>query len=156
MYMKKLRMLNVVNKTQQSQSGFSLVEIMIVLVLLGLIMTVAVPQLGNYLERGRLDTAKINMRILSERLKAYKRDCFQFPTTEQGLEGLMEKPGSGPECKNYQPGGYLENEAILNDPWGNPFIYESSARNKFTLISLGADGEEGGDEYDADISSDDL
>jgi len=139
----------------KSQRGFSLVEILVALVLLGLIGTVVVPQVTNQLERGRLDTTKIVMRQLTSQLKAFKRDCNRYPTTSQGLDALEQKPGDA-KCPNYQPGGYFDEDSGLpEDGWGQPFEYESDGR-KFDIISFGSDNEEGGEEFDADIHSKDF
>jgi general secretion pathway protein G len=90
------------------------------------------------------------MNNLADRLKEFRRHCHFYPTTDQGLEALVTKPSGGRGCKRYAPGGYIEGGEVPNDPWDNPFEYESDGKT-FNIWSLGADGMEGGEGADADI-----
>ena len=132
--------------------GFSLLEILIALTLLGIIGTVVMTNVFRNLEEGRVDTSKLQMASFSAALKEYRRKCGGYPSTEQGLEALLSKPSGGRECRNYPPGGFLSEEAaeIPLDPWDEPYYYESEGRS-FQIYSYGADREEGGEDLDADI-----
>ncbi len=142
-------------KILKSQKGMSLVEILIVISLIGIVMTLVVQNLSDGLNEGEVNSAKILMRNLGNVLDNYKRLCRTYPSTDQGLEALIEPPTSGRECKKYPPNGFLKDGKVPEDPWGSPFEYESDGRS-YTIISYGVDGLEGGDGWDADISSKDL
>ena len=134
-----------------SNKGLSLVEILIALTLLGLASTFIVGRVLDSLEEGNVHAARIQMAALSDRLKEFRRHCNVYPLTSQGLDALVNKPG-GLDCKRYRKGGYLEDGVdIPLDPWDNEYAYESDGRT-FTLLSLGKDGVEGGEEFDEDIS----
>ena len=135
-----------------NQKGMSIIEILIVITLIGLIGTFVAGKIFDQLAEGQIESAKIQIQRLGERLKEYRRHCGAYPTTDQGLDALITKPTSGRECKRYRPGGYIENQEIPIDPWENEFIYESDGRT-YTIISLGSDGIEGGEGADADISN---
>jgi general secretion pathway protein G len=108
------------------------------------------------LQEGKVQTAKIQVKSIGDRLKEFRRDCGFFPTTDQGLDALLNKPeGGGRECKRYSPTGYIDGGKIPVDPWDGEYIYESDGK-AYTIISLGADNAEGGEGFDADISSKDL
>ena len=147
-----LKQLKVIVKSEQ---GMSLIEILIALTLLALAGTFVGGRVFENLQEGKVQTAKIQMKSLSDRLKEFRRDCNTYPTTDQGLDALIEKPTGGRECKRYAPGGYIEGGKIPLDPWDNEYIYESDGKT-FTIISLGADNAEGGEGVDADINSKDL
>lgn len=132
------------------QKGFSLIEILIALALLAGAGTFVAGKIFDSLYEGQVESTKIQMSSLADRLKEFRRHCGTYPTTEQGLEALIEKPSGGKECKRYNPGGYIEGDQIPKDPWDEDFIYESDGR-KFNIYSLGQDREEGGDEKDVDI-----
>jgi general secretion pathway protein G len=147
-----LKQLKVIVKSEQ---GMSLIEILIALTLLALAGTFVGGRVFENLQEGKVQTAKIQMKSLADRLKEFRRDCNTYPTTEQGFDALIEKPTGGRECKRYAPGGYIEGGKIPLDPWDNEYIYESDGKT-FTIISLGADNAEGGEGVDADINSKDL
>jgi general secretion pathway protein G len=138
-----------------SQQGLSLIEILIALTLLALAGTFVGGRVFENLQEGKVQTAKIQIKSISERLKEFRRDCNFLPTTDQGLEALIEKPTGGRECKRYAPGGYIEGGKVPQDPWEMDYIYESDGRS-FTITTLGADNAEGGEGVDADINSKDL
>jgi len=135
--------------------GFSLIELMVVLVILGLLATMLVPRIMDRPDEARVTKAKADIRALQTALRFYKLDNGRYPTTEQGLDALVEKPDTPPEPRNYRQGGYLEAQSIPTDPWGLEFIYRSPGddEREYEIISYGADGEEGGEGFDADISN---
>ena len=135
----------------QSQRGFSLVEILIALTLMGIAGTFVAGKIFQQFHDGRLQATITQMGMLAGTLKEFNRKCNFYPTTEQGLESLVSKP-SGRECKNYPPGGFLGDEATVpKDPWGADYAYESDGKS-FDIISYGADNQPGGEGNDCDIS----
>lgn len=134
--------------------GFTLLEILIVLTLLGIIVTFVGGKISDNFQRGKIEATRIQINILRDRLKEYERDCNNFPTTEQGLEALVQQPAGG-ACPKYAPGGYLEGNKVPQDPWGVDYGYQSDGKT-FTIISYGKDGVEGGENFDADIDSSKL
>lgn len=139
----------------RSQAGMSLMEILIALTLLGIAGAFVATNIFDRLQEGKVSSTKIQIQRLGDVLKDYRRKCNTYPTTEQGLDALLSKPTTGKECKNYPPNGFLEENKIPTDPWDMEFLYESDGRS-YRIISFGADNLEGGEGYDADISSDDL
>lgn len=133
------------------QGGFSLIEILIALTLLGLVGTFVTVNVLKKLEEGKVESAKIQMSNFSSALKEFKRKCGFYPTTDQGLDALLSKP-TGRECKNYPPDGFLSDEAtdIPDDPWDEPYFYESDGR-KYQIYTYGPDRQEGGEGIEADI-----
>lgn len=138
-----------------SQKGMSLVEILIALTLLAVAGTFVTLNVLENLDEGNIKSAKIQVTNLGNILKDYKRKCGMYPTTEQGLEALLNAPTSGKECKRYPAEGFIDGNNIPVDPWDNEFDYESDGR-KYTIISYGNDGMEGGEGVDADINSNEL
>ena len=138
------------NKTM---SGFTLIEILIVVVILGILGAVVVPNILSRPDTARVQAAQTDLRALSQTLEIYRLDNFQYPSSEQGLESLVDRPSGFPEPKNWNPEGYLKK--LPTDPWGSPYLYEK-AGSSYSLISLGADGQEGGEGIDADIRLNDL
>lgn len=131
------------------QSGFTLLEIMVVVTILGLLAAFIVPNVIGQGDKAKVDLAKANMSAVANALDFYKLDNKRYPTTEQGLRALVEKPEG---AENWNPGGYLQK--LPKDPWGNEYVYLSPGIDgkPYDLYSLGADGAEGGEGYDADIS----
>jgi general secretion pathway protein G len=139
-----------------NQAGMSILEILIALTLLGLAGTFVAGKVFENLQDGKVQTTKIQIKSLSDRLKEFRRDCGFFPTTDQGLDALINKPeGGGRDCKRYSPSGYIDGGKIPVDPWDAEYLFESDGKT-FTITSLGADNAEGGEGYDADISSKDF
>ena len=136
----------------KGRAGFSLLEILIGLALLALICGVVATNVFQRLHEGRVQTATIQMQNLSSALKDFRRHCGFYPTTEQGLMSLLQKPTVGRECSRYQPGGYLgDTNEIPLDPWDNDYYYEADVRT-FNITSFGEDLQPGGEGNDADVS----
>ncbi len=132
--------------------GMSIMEILIALTLIGLASTFVVGKLFDNLNEGKVQTTKIQIKKLGERLDEFRRHCNTYPTSDQGLEALINKPSGGKECKRYQAGGYLQDSKIPVDPWDSEYIYESDGKT-YEIKSLGGDNSEGGEGFDADISN---
>lgn len=128
------------------ERGFTLVELLVVLVILGLLATIAVPQVMGYLDRSRTDTAALQVKRLSSVLDLYRLDVGRYPTEDEGLQALVRDPGVAK-----WRGPYLEVDEGLIDPWGTPYLYETTGERSFRIVSLGADGVTGGEGVDADI-----
>ena len=133
---------------QKKLSGFSLIELLVVLVILGLLGGLVGPRLFTQVDASKVDVAKTQIRMLKGALQAYRLDNGSYPTDEMGLRALVEKPS---QEKSWN-GPYLE-EMLPVDPWGKDFIYKSRIANfqGFALFSLGADGSEGGEGVNEDI-----
>lgn len=141
-------------KHRESAAGFTLIEILIVLTLLGLIGTFAVRNLMGSRQEGNKRATKIMMQQLRTALDDYFRICNAYPTPAQGgLNALITKPADN-SCPDYDPSGFLKAKNVPKDAWGSEFIYDSDGR-KYVLKSLGADKKEGGEGYDKDISTED-
>lgn len=137
-----------------SQRGMSLVEILIAITLLGVVGTLVVSNVIDSLREGETNSTRIQIKNLGNILLDYKRKCGLYPTSDQGLQALVEAPTTGRECKRYPPNGFINDGKVPADPWGNEFLYESDGRD-YTITSFGVDGIEGGDGWDADISNKD-
>jgi general secretion pathway protein G len=133
-------------------AGFSLVEILVVLVIMGLLISVVAPTVLNRADEARVQKAQADFKAIETALKIYRLDNYVYPTTEQGLEALVEKSNLDPEPRNFKQGGYLEELPI--DPWGRPYLYLSPGEHgAVDIYSLGADGLSGGEEQSADIGN---
>ena len=139
----------------ETRKGFTMVELMAVLIIIGLLATLVVTKVATKIDQARVTTTKANLKILHSSVNQFKMDTGRFPSEEMGLEELLEQPSDG---ENYEPGGYLETTEIPKDGWGNEFIYElfPESGKPFVIKSLGADGEEGGEDYDTDLHSTDA
>ena len=133
--------------------GFTLIEIMMVVVIIGILAAVIVPQFLGRDDEARVTAEKVSMAKIGQALGMYRLDNRHFPSTEQGLEALVNKPTGFPEPKNWGPEPYQRKFPL--DQWGNEYIYVNNGRT-FELVSLGADGVEGGEEVDADIRYADI
>jgi general secretion pathway protein G len=138
----------------RNQRGMTLVEIMIVLMILGSLATVLVTQVSKSLQKSRVQQARILISEVGKALDQFNTDCGFYPTSDQTLNALVEKPGSGKTCSNWGPDPYLKR--LPKDPWKHDLVYQCTDGQHYVLKSLGADGQEGGDGYNADISSEDL
>jgi general secretion pathway protein G len=143
------------NKQRKNRDGgFTLIELMVVIFILGLLAAVAVPRFMGESDKAKQQTTRTQIEMLSSALKMYKLDNSNYPTTEQGLKALVELPGSGNLPKNWRKGGYLEKGKVPKDAWKNEFIYVCPGNHgDFDITSLGADGESGGEDFDRDINS---
>lgn len=140
---------------KKHQTGFTLIEIMVVIVIIGILASVVVPRVMDNPDKARAAKAKHDIQALESALDVYRLDNFAYPTTDQGLEALVTKPGGSPEPKNWKSGGYIKK--LRKDPWGNDYMYLSPGQNgEIDIYSLGADGAPGGDGVYADIGSWDL
>jgi general secretion pathway protein G len=153
--------------TKKRQNGFTLIELMIVIVIIGILATLLIPRIMERPEEARRIKAKADIKTIESALKLYKIDTGNYPTTEQGLEALIRKPDTPPIPKKWRDGGYLEGDAVPKDPWGNPYYYTASSSSgtsglsgtsgrDYEITSYGHDGQPGGTGRDADISSVDL
>ncbi|HXS30566.1 MAG TPA: type II secretion system major pseudopilin GspG [Steroidobacteraceae bacterium] len=133
------------------QRGFTLIEIMVVVVILGLLAAVVVTQTVGKIDDARITKAKQDIRELETALTLYRLDNFRYPTSEQGLDALVKRPAD-PALVHWKDGGYVKR--MSKDPWDRPYVYESpGAHGDFDLYSLGADGQPGGEKNDADIGN---
>ena len=133
-------------------TGFTLVEIMIVVVILGILAAVVVPKLLDRPDQARVTAAKSDIAIIMQQLKLYRLDNTTYPSTDQGLGALTVKPTTNPLPVNWKTGGYLER--LPNDPWGRPYLYlNPGVKGEIDVYSLGADGQPGGEGSNADIGS---
>ena len=136
-------------------TGFTLIEIMVVIVILGILAALVVPRFIERPDEARVIAAKTDIAAIMAALKLYRLDNQRYPTGEQGLSALVTKPTSPPAPPNWKPNGYLER--LPKDPWGHPYQYlNPGLRGEIDVFSFGADGQPGGTGYDADIGSWDL
>ena len=138
--------------TAKNQHGFSLVEILVVLVIMGLLISVVAPTVLNRADEARVQKAYADFKSIETALKIYRLDNYVYPTTEQGLEALVEPSSLDPEPRNFKTGGYLQE--VPFDPWGRPYLYLSPGENgEIDIYSLGADGLSGGEGQNVDIGN---
>ena len=137
------------------KAGFTMVELMAVLIILGLLAALVVTKVAGKIDQARVTTTKANLKSLHMAVNQFKMDTGRFPSEEMGLEELIEQPS---DVTNWEPGGYLETTDIPKDSWGEEFIYERfpESGKPFVIKSFGADKEEGGEGYDADLLSTDA
>jgi len=133
-------------------AGFTLIEIMVVVVILGILAAVVVPEVMSRPSEARINKAKQDIRAIDSALKLYKLDNFSYPTTQQGIKALVVRPEGMPAGANWKKEGYIAR--LPNDPWGKPYIYLSPGlKGAFDLYTLGADGVKGGSEENADLGN---
>ena len=134
------------------QRGFTLLEVMVVVVILGILAVLVVPKIISRPDEARVIAAKQDIASLMQALKLYRLDNQRYPVTEQGLQALSAKPNTAPVPPNWKTGGYLER--LPKDPWGNPYQYlNPGIHGEIDVFSFGADGAPGGEGNDADIGS---
>ncbi|MCB1728987.1 MAG: type II secretion system major pseudopilin GspG [Pseudomonadales bacterium] len=139
-------------KLKTGQGGFSLVEILVVLVIMGLLISVVAPTVLNRADEARVQKVQADFKSIETALKIYRLDNYVYPTTEQGLEALVEASSLDPEPRNFKAGGYLQE--VPMDPWGRPYLYLSPGEHgEVDIYSLGADGLSGGEDQNADIGN---
>lgn len=138
------------NKT--TQQGFTLIEVMIVVVILGILASIVVPKIMGRPDEARATRTQQDIRAIGAALDLYRLDNFSYPTTDQGLEALVTKPAGLPQGAHWKQGGYLDQ--LPNDAWGRPYFYlRPGVHGEYDLYSFGADGVEGGSEANADIGN---
>ena len=141
-------------KKRLSHGGFTLIEIMVVLVILGILVGFVGVKIMGKPEEARRMKARVQIDSLETALKLYKLDNGVYPTTEQGLQALVEPPTVGQLAKAWRQGGYLEKGKVPKDPWGNDYVYLSpGVHGDFDFSSYGSDGEPGGEDKDQDINN---
>jgi general secretion pathway protein G len=134
------------------QLGFTLIEIMVVVVILGILAALVVPQVMSRPDQAKVTVAQGDIKGIASALDMYKLDNHAYPSTQQGLEALVKKPSGNPTAKNWNRDGYLKRVPV--DPWGNPYQYLApGTKGAFDLYSLGADGKDGGSGLNADIGN---
>lgn len=144
--------MNQPSRQYRAQSGFTLIEIMVVVIIIGLLAAVVVPQFLGRVDDARVAKAKQDVQAMQTALTLFKLDNYVYPTTEMGLKALAQKPDST-LIKNWRQGGYLQH--VTKDPWGNDYQYANPGAHggDYDLFSLGADGQPGGEKYNADIGN---
>ena len=138
------------NKHSRKQSGFTLIEIMVVVVIIGILASVVVPRIMDNPDKARTAKAKNDIRALESAMDLYRLDNFTYPSTDEGLDALVTAPSSSPA--NWKQGGYIKK--LNNDPWGNDYLYDNEDGN-IVIYTYGADGSEGGEGPNKDISTND-
>jgi general secretion pathway protein G len=137
------------------EKGFTMVELMAILIIIGLLAALVVTKVADKIDQARVTTTKANLKALHSAVTQFKMDTGRFPTEDEGLKALIERPS---DVITYAPGGYLETTEIPKDAWGRDYIYELNPESgkPFVIKSYGADGEEGGEGYNADLFSTDA
>ena len=144
-------------KFGSNNRGFTLIELMVVIIILGILAMWVAPKIMSRPEQAKQVKAQLDIQNLETALKLYKLDNGKYPSTEQGLQALVEKPETGNIPGKWKDGGYLEKGRVPKDPWGNEFIYLSPGlKGDFDIISYGADGAPGGEKEDKDINNWDM
>jgi len=141
-------------RNRRAQAGFTMVELMAVLIILGLLFAVVVGNFVGHTDRARVITTRASLKSLHSAVNQFKMDTGRFPSDDEGLMALLEQPT---DVTSWPAGGYLETTNVPQDAWGHDFIYELNPANgkPFLIKSLGADGEEDGEDYNADLLSTD-
>lgn len=139
----------------KNQKGFTLIEIMVVVIILGLLAGLVLPRIMGQEETAKIEAAKVQIRSLEGALDAFKLDNGFYPATDQGLESLIKKPEAGRVPARWREGGYLKPARIPKDPWGKDFVYlaPGSEGREYEIVSYGPDNEPGGEGNNADIES---
>ena len=132
--------------------GFTLIEIMVVIVILGILAAIVVPRVMDRPDAARITKAQTDIRAIESALNMYRLDNYQYPSNDQGLQALVTKPTGQPEPRNWAAGGYIA--TLPRDPWGNPYQYlNPGVRGAIDVWSFGADGQPGGEGMNADIGN---
>jgi general secretion pathway protein G len=137
---------------QPFSKGFTLIEILVVVVILGILAAIVVPKVMEYPGQARQTRAKADIEAIRSSLGMYKLDNFSYPSTEQGLDALVHKPSGAPDAPKWRAGGYMEK--VPQDPWGHPYLYlHPGVHGDIDVFTYGADGKPGGEGEDADVGS---
>ena len=136
-----------------TQRGFTLIEIMVVVVIIGVLGSIVVPQFMSRPDQAKVTAAHTDIQAISTALEMYRLDTFNYPSTQQGLEALVTRPSGTPLAKNWNPQGYLKSLPL--DPWGTPYQYLNPGTHSagYDLFSFGADGVQGGEGFATDIGN---
>ena len=141
--------------SSSAQRGFTLIEIMVVVVIIGVLGAIVVPQFMSRPDQAKVTTAKIDIQAIATALEMYRLDNFAYPSTQQGLEALTKRPSGLPAVRNWNPQGYLKSLPV--DPWGTPYQYLNpgvrSIDGDYDIVSLGSDGVIGGEGQASDIGN---
>jgi general secretion pathway protein G len=152
--MKKELLISLRNRMRRGGRGFTLIELMVVIVILGILAGLIIPRIMGRPDEARQTKARIMIEGIETALKLYRLDNGFYPTTEQGLRALVEASTIQPVPRNWREGGYLEKGKVPKDPWGNDFVYLSpGTQGELDLISYGADGQPGGEGKNKDITN---
>lgn len=135
--------------------GFTIIEVMAVIVIIGILAGIVAVNVVGRIDKARVISTRANLKLLHNAVVQFKLDTTRYPTEDEGLNALIEQPT---DVTGWNTGGYLETTEIPKDAWGNDFVYQLSPESgkPFVIISYGADGEEGGENYDADLLSTDI
>ena len=139
--------------SKSTQRGFTLIEIMVGVVIIGVLGAIVVPQFMSRPDQAKVTAARTDVQAISTALEMYRLDTFSYPSTQQGLEALVKRPTGTPVAKNWNPQGYLKTLPL--DPWGSPYQYLNPGTHSagYDLFSFGSDGVLGGEDYAADIGN---
>lgn len=151
-----LEMNNFKTNRNRRMQGFTLIEIIVVVVIIGLLAAVIAPNIFGQVSEARIKKSLSDLRAIESAMNLYRLDNFNYPTTDQGIQALVTKPSGSPEPKNYRKGGYLKRMPL--DPWGSEYQYANPGASgaEFDLFTFGADGKLGGEEDNKDLSIADL